>query len=96
MAGHLGTYHALAAVLLVGVSYLFGLPLGPIGVLAGLGFSAFTHGLLDRRWPVRVILRASRSPKFAETTAPVCGMYTADQALHHLAPPVSAVLIARL
>jgi hypothetical protein len=96
MAGHLGTYHALAAVLLVGVSYLLGLPLGPIGVLAGLGFSAFTHGLLDRRWPVRAILRASRSPKFAETTAPVCGMYTADQALHHLALLVSAVLIASL
>ena len=57
---------------------------------------AATHALLDRRWPVRAILRTTRSPKFAATLAPVCGMYAADQALHQLALLVSALLIAGL
>src|SRR6185312_9069938 len=50
-----------------------------------LTVAAVMHGLLDRRWPVRAVLRATRSPEFAETTTPVCGMYVADQALHHFA-----------
>ncbi len=36
------------------------------------------------------------SSKFAESTAPVYGLYVADQALHWLALLISALLIARL
>ena len=72
------------------------LPLSLRGVVAGLAFSALTHGLLDRRWPVRALLRAVGSPRFAETVAPICGIYAADQALHKLALLVSALLIATL
>jgi Protein of unknown function (DUF3307) len=93
MAGHLLTYHAAAALLLVGTFAVLRLPLGVPGLLAGLAFSAATHGWLDRRWPVRGLLRAMRAPKFAEATTPVFGLYQADQALHQLALLVCALLI---
>lgn len=96
MAGHLVTYHAFAAILLVGTFLLLGLPLTVVGTATGFGFSAVTHGLLDRRWPVRWLLRRTGSAKFAEATTPVSGMYTADQALHQLALLISALLIATL
>ena len=96
MAGHLAGYHATAAVTVVGTGAVLGLPLTARGVIAGLAFSALTHGLLDRRWPVRAILRSVGSPRFAEATAPICGIYAADQALHKLALLVSALLIATL
>src|SRR5262245_7349169 len=96
LAGHLASYHLTAAVLLVGTDLLLRLPISTRGLAAGLAFSAFTHALLDRRWPVRAILRATGSPQFAEATAPVCGLYVADQALHHLALLFSALLVASL
>lgn len=96
MLGHLAGYH-LTALLLLGATFtLLGLPMTLVGVAAGLTFSALTHAALDRRWPVRTILRLLRSPRFAETTSPVCGMYAADQALHHGALLVSALLVASL
>ena len=96
MAGHLIGYHVVAAVLIVSTFALLGLPLTIGGMLAGLGFSALTHAVLDRRVVVRALLRALGSPQFAESTSPVCGLYAADQALHHLALLVSALLIALL
>jgi len=96
MVGHLVAYHLTAAALLVGTGAVLGLPLSTRGLLAALGFSAITHGLLDRRWPVRAILRATGAAEFAESTAPVCGMYVADQALHQLALLISALLLAAL
>ena len=96
MLGHLFTYHAAAAVVLVGTFAVLDLPLAVVGVVAGLSFSALTHGLLDRRWPVRALLVRTGAPRFAESTAPVCGMYAADQALHQFALLVSALLIAVL
>jgi hypothetical protein len=96
MLGHLAGYH-VTALLLLGVTFtLLGLPLPLAGAAAGLAFSAVTHAALDRRWPVKAILRLLRSPQFAETTSPVCGMYAADQALHHGALLVSALLVASL
>jgi Protein of unknown function (DUF3307) len=94
MVGHLAGYHAVAAVLLVGAFAVLGLPLTVAGTVAGLGFSVLTHAVLDRRTPVRSLLRALGAPRFAETTTPVCGVYAADQALHQLALLVSALLIA--
>jgi hypothetical protein len=80
----------------MGTFGLLGLRLTGWGLVAGLGFSAATHGLLDRRWPVRAVLHLTRSAKFAEAQSPVCGMYTADQALHQLALLGSALLVALL
>ena len=83
-------------MLLLGTAAVLRLPLSTTGVIAAIAFSAVTHGLLDLRWPVRALLRATGSPRFAEATTPVCGMYAADQALHRLALLVSALFIAIL
>jgi hypothetical protein len=96
MAGHLATYHLAAAILLVGTFAVLGLRLTVTGLAAGLACSAATHGPLDRRWPVRAMLRAVRAPRFAEASSPVCGMYQADQAWHRLALLVSALLLSAL
>jgi len=96
MAGHLLAYHLCALALLMATFWVLGLPLTVVGVVAGLAFSAVTHAALDRRWPVTALLRLLRSPRFAETTSPVCGAYAADQALHHGALLVSALLVSTL
>ncbi|BCB83581.1 DUF3307 domain-containing protein [Phytohabitans suffuscus] len=96
MAGHLLTYHLTAGVVLAGTAFTLELPLSAPGVVAGFGFSVVSHAILDRRTPVRQLLRLTRSPVFAEQTSPVCGMYVADQALHWFSLLVSALLIARL
>lgn len=96
LAAHLAGYHATVAAVL-GLSVLvLQLPVSPLGVGAGLAFSVVTHGFLDRRWPVRAILRATGSPRFADEVSPVCGMYAADQALHQGALLVAALMMATL
>ncbi len=96
MAGHLLTYHLTAGAVLAGTALTLELPLSATGLVAGFGFSVASHAVLDRRTPVRQLLRLTRSAVFAEQTSPVCGMYVADQALHWLSLLISALLIARL
>jgi hypothetical protein len=93
MAGHVGTYQLTQAVSLL-VLPLAGLRPSWRGLIAGQVFSAATHAFLDRRWPVKAILRRTGSPKFAELQAPINGPYVADQALHHACLFVSALMIA--
>ncbi len=69
MAGHLLTYHAtqaaaLAALALVGVRPRWS------RTYAGMVFSAGTHAFIDRRWPVRALLRRTGSARFADATIP--------------------------
>ena len=94
MAGHIATYQAAQAVALAVVLPASGLRPSWRGLVAGSLFSAATHAFLDRRWPVRWILRHTRSPKFADLQTPINGPYQADQALHHGCLFVSALLIA--
>ncbi len=94
MAAHLLAYHLAVGVVLAVTAAVLHLPLSVPGVLAGLLCSVVTHGLLDRRWLVRRVLRTTGSPRFAEQTTPVCGMYVADQALHWLSLLASALLVA--
>ena len=49
------------------------------GTAAALAISWVSHGFIDRRWPVRNLLRATGSPVFAEQA---WGVIAADQALH--------------
>ncbi|MGK5681335.1 DUF3307 domain-containing protein [Actinoplanes sp. URMC 104] len=93
---HVGTYHVTALVMLLVTAAALDVPLTVAGMTAGLGFSAVTHAILDRRWPVRWILRHTGSAAFAELTTPLCGMYLADQALHYGCLWVAALLIACL
>jgi hypothetical protein len=93
---HVGAYHATALVMLVITAVVLNVPLTVAGMVAGLGFSAVTHAILDRRWPVRWILQHVGAPEFADLKTPICGMYLADQALHYGCLWVAALLIAAL
>lgn len=93
---HVSTYHATALVMLLITAVALGVPFTGTGLVAGLGFSALTHAILDRRWPVRWILEHTGSAAFADRMSPICGMYLADQALHYGCLWVAALLIARL
>jgi hypothetical protein len=55
-----------------------------------LAVSAATHALIDRRWPVRALLRASGSPGFATVE---WGVVAVDRALHLLVLAMLAVLL---
>jgi hypothetical protein len=81
MAGHLAGYLITQYAFLYATA-LAGVPFGLWGFLGGLAFSVATHGLIDRRRPVRWLLEHTGSADFAERTTPICGMYLADQALH--------------
>ncbi|MCR3719914.1 MULTISPECIES: hypothetical protein [Prauserella salsuginis group] len=94
---HVGQYHL--SLLVLGFLAWLVLPLhwSAPGVVSALAWSAGTHALLDRRWPVRWLLERTGSPDFARLNAGgLNGMYAADQALHGLALGVSAVLLAVL
>jgi hypothetical protein len=90
LAGHVGGYTVTQVVALA----LVGVPLLRWRTVAGLAFSAGTHAFIDRRWPVRALLRLTRSPAFAELQTPINGMYVSDQALHHGCLLVAARIIA--
>ena len=77
MAGHVGAYHALQVAVL-GVLCGAGIRPGWRRTAAAVALSAATHAVLDRCWPVQAIMRATRSPGFAQTywwepPAPFCG-----------------------
>lgn len=96
LAGHILGYHATLFAGLVVVYALLDVNVTWLGIFAGLLFSAVTHAFFDLRWPVRMVLEYSGSPKFADMLTPVCGMYQADQALHKTALLVSSLLIVGL
>lgn len=72
MAGHVATYHLTMATIVLPFWH-------NRWVLLGFAVSAGTHAIIDRRWPVRWLLRSTGSKSFAETTL---GVLAADQALH--------------
>lgn len=96
MAGHLAGYLTtqLAAILAAAAA---GVPFSTAGVVAGLAFSVATHGLIDRRWPVRWVLTRTGSRPFADLAAGgMNGMYLGDQTLHIGCLYVSALLVGVL
>jgi hypothetical protein len=77
LVAHVASYHLLMGLLLL-------IPILRDGwsaekALAALTVSALTHALIDRRWPVRALLRAAGSPGFATVE---WGVIAVDQALH--------------
>lgn len=72
MGRHVLTYHLVLAALLWPV-----LAPGALGIV--LVVSASTHAFLDRRWPVRWLMRATGSSAFSETAL---GVLMTDQVLH--------------
>lgn len=69
---HCLTYHLTMAVAVLPVWHSW-------GTVAGFAVSWVSHAFIDRRWPVRALLRTTGSPAFAEH---LWGLIAADQALH--------------
>jgi hypothetical protein len=84
---HVYTYHL---TLLAALAY----PLWPcpptFRLLVAFALSWAAHSLIDRRWPVRWLVRVTGSPEFAQTTL---GILAADQALHVATLAVMAAII---
>ncbi|WDZ86379.1 DUF3307 domain-containing protein [Micromonospora cathayae] len=96
LLGHVVAYHLVVVVMLTITIAVLDLPVTVAGLAAGLAFSAVSHAILDRRWPVRWILNHTGSGDFADRQAPICGMYLADQSLHAACLWASALLVAAL
>jgi len=77
LAAHVAGYHLVMGLLLLLPVVRDGWPAGQ--ALVVLAVSGATHALIDRRWPVRALLRASGSPGFATID---WGVIAVDQALH--------------
>jgi hypothetical protein len=94
MAGHVGSYQLIQLIAVETVLVASGMVCSRRTKITGAIISAVTHAVLDRRWPVKVILERTRSPQFAEMATPLNGMYLADQALHHGFLFVAALVMA--
>jgi Protein of unknown function (DUF3307) len=77
LVGHVARYHLLRGGLLLVPVLRDGWPLW--AALVALAVSAGSHAFIDRRWPVRRLLRAVGSPGFATVE---WGVIAVDQALH--------------
>lgn len=90
---HVAAYHVVLGAFFAAVVVALALPVSGRGMAAGLVFSAVTHAVIDRRWPVRWLLRHTGSGPYADTAE---GMYQADQALHYGCLWIAAVLVVIL
>jgi Protein of unknown function (DUF3307) len=88
LAAHVAGYHLVMGLLLLLPVLRDGWPAGK--ALAVLAVSAASHAVIDRRWPVRALLRASGSPGFATVE---WGVVAVDQALHLSILAMLAVLL---
>ena len=88
LAAHVAGYHLVMGLLLLVPVLRDGWPAGK--ALAVLVVSAATHALIDRRWPVRALLRVAGSPAFATIE---WGVIAVDQALHLSILAMLAVLL---
>jgi len=82
MAKHVLTYHLVMAVFVLPFWHDW-------WTLLGFALSASSHGFIDRRWPVRWLLRNTGSKNFAEMQL---GVLSADQALHAFFLALMAVM----
>ncbi|AEB47841.1 DUF3307 domain-containing protein [Micromonospora maris] len=79
-AAHVATYTGTAVLALVFLIAGTGLRLDPSGVAVGLGISAVTHYIADRRTPLRWIAdQLRKSPAWLDKAG---GMYALDQSWH--------------
>jgi hypothetical protein len=88
LTAHVASYHLLMGLLLLIPILRDGWPAWK--ALAALTVSALTHALIDRRWPVRALLRVAGSPGFATVE---WGVIAVDQALHLFILAMLALLL---
>lgn len=86
---HISTYHmTLLAALVYPLWGHFPIP----RLLMAFALSWALHSFIDRRWPVRWLMRATGSKAFAETTL---GILTVDQSIHVATLALMAAVIGR-
>ncbi len=88
LAAHVASYHLVMGLLLLIPILRDGWPAGKAA--AALTVSAITHAVIDRRWPVRALMRAAGSPGFATIE---WGVIAVDQALHLFILAMLALLL---
>jgi hypothetical protein len=88
LAAHIASYHLAMGLLLLLPILRDGWPAER--ALAALTVSAVTHAVIDRRRPVRALLRAAGSPGFATVE---WGVIAVDQALHLCIVAMLALLL---
>jgi hypothetical protein len=88
LAAPVAGYHLVMGLLLLVPVLRDSWPAGK--ALAVLAVSAATHAFIDRRWPVRALLRIAGSPGFATIE---WGVIAVDQALHLSILAMLAVLL---
>jgi Protein of unknown function (DUF3307) len=88
LAAHVSSYHLVMGMLLLIPILRDGWPAWK--ALVALTVSAGTHAIIDRRAPVRVLMRAAGSPGFATVE---WGVIAVDQALHLFILAMLAVLL---
>jgi hypothetical protein len=89
LTAHVASYHLLMGLLLL-------IPILRDGwaawkALAAMTVSAITHAVIDRRRPVRALMRVAGSPGFATVE---WGVIAVDQALHLFILAMLALLLA--
>jgi hypothetical protein len=91
---HITAYHLTIAPVLALLDLVLHLGYRPLGAILALTWSAGTHALLDRRWPVRWILIRLRAGAFADLAGNgMNGQYLCDQALHSVALLIAALTL---
>ena len=88
LAAHVSRYHLVMGALLLIPVLRDGWPASK--ALLIMTMSAATHAIIDRRWPVRALLRMAGSPGFATVD---WGVIAVDQALHLSILAMLAVLL---
>lgn len=82
-ASHVGVYVFAQAVALYAAAGWLGLHLAPGWTAAGLGVSAVTHYVADRRWPLRWLAERSAPARFFHVKGGgINGAYLLDQSWH--------------
>ena len=89
LVAHVASYHLLMGLLLLIPILRDGWPAWK--ALAAMTVSAITHAVIDRRRPVRALMRVAGSPGFASVE---WGVIAVDQALHLFLLAMLALLLA--
>jgi hypothetical protein len=89
LAAHVASYHLIVGLLLLIPVLRDGWPASK--ALVALTVSATTHAVIDRRRPVRALMRVAGSPGFATVE---WGVIAVDQALHLFILAMLALLLA--
>jgi hypothetical protein len=88
LAAHVASYHLVIGTLLLLPILRDGWPAGK--ALVALTVSTATHAVIDRRWPVRALMRVAGRPGLATVE---WGVIAVDQALHLFILTMLALLL---